>query len=142
MTMTEFSLKDTLGVIADLMAIFGLGGFFTWAFVRKNFEEVNLADAGVTIFAFSVKLFFAIAFVVSLALPIFFSHLGIVLFASGQYGPDDGLWNAQKSLSYILAYFVTGLWAVPVAVLSVSCIFTWSTEPFRRFFRALKGNDA
>lgn len=140
--MTDLSLKDTLGVIADLMAIFGLGGFFTWAFVRKNLEDVSVADAGVTIFAYSVKLFFVIAFLVSLAIPIFFSHLGIVLFASGHYGSDDGLWNTQKSLSYMLAYFITALWAVPVAVLSVSSIFTWSTEPFRRFFRALKHTDA
>jgi hypothetical protein len=135
--MADLSLKDTLGVIADLMAIFGLGGFFTWAFVRKNLEGVDVADAGVTIFAYSVKLFFIVAFLVLLSVPVFFSHLGIVLYSSGHYGQEDGIWNAQKSFSYLLAYVVTALWAIPVAVLSVSSIFTWSIEPYRRFFRAL-----
>ncbi len=135
--MADLTLKDTLGVIADLMAIFGLGGFFTWAFVRKNLEGVGVADAGVTIFAYSVKLFFILAFLVLLSVPVFFSHFGIVLFSSGHYGQDDGIWNAQKSFSYLLAYVVTALWAIPVAVLSVSSIFTWSIEPYRRFFRAL-----
>lgn len=140
--MADLNLKDTLGVIADLMAIFGLGGFFTWAFVRKNLEGVSVADAGVTVFAYSVKLLFVIAFLVLLAVPIFFSHFGIVLFASGHYGPDDGLWNVQKSFSYLLGYFITALWAIPVAVLSVSSIFTWSTEPYRRFLQAIRRSDA
>jgi hypothetical protein len=136
--MMDLSLKDTLGVIADLMAIFGLGGFFTWAFVRKNLDGVSVADAGVTIFAYSVKIFLIITLLVLLSVPVFFSHFGIVLFSSGHYGQDDGIWNAQKALAYLLAYFVTALWAIPMAVLSVGSILTWSIEPYRRFFRAFK----
>jgi hypothetical protein len=136
--MIDLSLKDTIGVIADLMAIFGLGGFFTWAFVRKTLEGVSVADAGVTTFAYSVKIFLIITSLVLLSVPVFFSHFGIILFSSGNYGQDDGIWNTQKAFSYLLAYVVTALWAIPVAVLSVGSIFTWSIEPYRRFFRALK----
>ena len=81
--MMDLSLKDTLGVIADLMAIFGLGGFFTWAFVRKNQDGVSVADAGVTIFAYSVKIFLIITLLVLLSVPVFFSHFGIVCFLLG-----------------------------------------------------------
>lgn len=140
--MTEISFKDALGLVADLLAIFGIGGFFSWAFVCKSLAAVGVADAGVTVFAYAVKLFLVLVLLVVLAIPIYFSQAGIVLFASGQYGTSDGLWNSQKPISYALSYFATALWAIPLTVLCVSSIFTWSIEPFRQFSRAFVRKDA
>ena len=134
-----FTVKDAIGLAADIMTLFGVSGLFAWSFVRKNLESRNVADAGVTIFAYSVKAFIALAILALLYVPAFFSHLFILLVASGHYGAEDGLWNAQKPFAYVVAYVVTALWLIPVAVLSASCIFTWSFEPLSRFARAFRG---
>lgn len=134
-----FNIKDIIGLLADVMTLFGVSGFFAWSFVRKSIESRSIADAGITIFALSVKAFLSLIFLLLLFVPAFFSHLFMILLISGHYGGEDGLWNAQKPLAYALSYLVTALWVIPVAILSVSAIFTWSLDPFHRFVRAFKG---
>jgi hypothetical protein len=139
MTEQPLSAKDIIGLAADIMTLFGVSGIFAWSFVRKNIESRSAADAGVAIFAYAVKTFVVLVLLLLLYVPAFFSHLFIVLLASGQYSVGDGLWNAQKPFAYALAYGVTALWLIPIAVLVASSVYVWSLEPFERFFRAFRG---
>ncbi len=140
--MSEFSSKDLIGLIADLMAIFGVGGFFSWSFVKKSVEGRDIADSGIHVFAYSVKAFISIVFLVALFVPAFLSHFTVVLMATGNYAPGDGIWNPEKSFAYLFAYLLTAMWVIPVAIVSVSAIFTWSLTPFKKFWSALRGRDA
>jgi hypothetical protein len=132
------SIKDAIGLVADTMTLFGISGFFAWSFIRKSVESRDLAGTGITVFAYSVKAFMSLVFLLLLSVPAFFTHLFVVLAASGDYSSTDGIWNGQKTVAYAAAYLVTALWAFPIAVLGVSCIFTWSFEPITRFMRAFR----
>lgn len=135
----SLSVKDIVGLSADIMTLFGVSGVFAWSFVRKNIESRSVADTGVSIFAYAVKTFIVMVLLLFLCVPAFFSHLFIVMLTSGSYAAGDGLWNSQKSFAYLLAYGVTALWLIPMAVLTVSSVYVWSLEPFERFFKAFRG---
>lgn len=135
----SLSVKDIIGLAADIMTLFGVSGVFAWSFVRKNIETRSAADTGVAIFAYAVKTFVVLVVLLLLYVPAFFSHFFIVMLSSGSYSADDGIWNAQKSFAYVLAYGVTALWLIPMAVLTASSVYVWSLEPFNRFFKAFRG---
>ncbi|KGG83721.1 hypothetical protein P245_24975 [Comamonas thiooxydans] len=135
----SLSVREIIGLAADIMTLFGVSGVFAWSFVRKNIESGNTADTGVAIFAYSVKTFVALVLMLLLCIPAFFSHFFIILLTSSNYVEGDGLWNSQKSFAYVLAYGVTALWLIPLVVLTVSSVYVWSLEPFKRFSKALRG---
>lgn len=141
--MQHNSINDFIGLIADLMAIFGIGGFFSWSFVKKSVEERDLADTGINIFAYAIKFFICVLILVTLLVPIFYSHLTVVLIASGHFGSGDGgLWNPAKPVAYVLSYIITSLWAIPFSVLAVSSVFSWSLTPFKKLFQVIRGKNA
>lgn len=141
MTDTPLNLKDIIGLAADMMALFGLTGLFTWSFVRKSMEGYKPADIGITVFALAVKCFMSIAVVVALLIPTFFFHIFVILAISDSYLPSEALWSDRKVTAYTASYVLNCLWFIPVAILSVSSVFTWSLEPFRRFHRAFTGKS-
>lgn len=135
----SLSVKDIIGLSADIMTLFGVSGVFAWSFVRKNIESRSAADTGVSIFAYAVKTFVVMVLLFLLCVPAYLSHVFVVMLISGNYAAGDGLWNSQKPFAYLLAYGVTALWLVPMAVLSASSVYVWSLEPFKRFFNAFRG---
>ncbi|WP_348943986.1 hypothetical protein ABHF33_10840 [Chitinibacter sp. FCG-7] len=130
------SVKYIIGLIADMMTLFGLSGFFTWAFVRRGVEGQAPSDIGISVFAFAVKCFISIAAICLLLVPAFFLHIFVIMVISGQYGVGDSLWNDQKMLAYTASYILNCLWFIPMSILSISSVFMWSLDPFRRFYRA------
>lgn len=136
---TSMTLKDMIGLAADMMTLFGVTGVFTWSFVRKSMEGSKPEDIGISVFAFAVKCFMSIAVLVALLIPAFFFHMFVILLISDSYLPSDGLWSEQKVTAYTVSYALSCLWFIPMAVLSISSVFTWSLEPFRRFQRAFTG---
>lgn len=138
---TSMSLKDMIGLAADMMTLFGVTGIFTWSFVKKNMEGRKPEDIGISVFALAVKGFMSIAVLVALIIPAFLFHMFVILLISGSYLPSDGLWSEQKATVYIVSYVLSCLWFIPVAVLSISSVFTWSLEPFRRFRLAFTGKS-
>lgn len=133
--MSTNNLASILGLIADLMSIFGIGGFFSWAFVRKNVEGASVADIGVTAFSLAVKLLLSIFLIGVLLIPAYFFLMFFVALTSGSYATGDGLWNVNKVQHYTLAYFLIALWYIPLSILCVSSLFAWSMDPFVRFYR-------
>ena len=129
--------KDLIGLAADVMTLFGISGVFAWSFFKKAMEAKSAADSGITVFAYAFKTFIVFFLVLLLVIPAAYFHLFFVLFASESYGPQDGLWNTDKSFVYVLSYTVNSLWFIPAAVLLTSSVYAWSLDPFRRFFRAL-----
>lgn len=120
------------------MTLFGVSGFFTWSFVKKATQGRPLPDIGVAIFAYSIKVFLSIV-ASSILLGLAYAlHFFLVLYASGHYGAGDGLWNSQKTWSYVFAYFMTGALFIPLLSLTVSSIFVWSLRPFVDLWLALK----
>lgn len=138
-TDASLSLKDAIGLAADVMTLFGLSGFFTWSFVRNSLDSRNAADVGVSIFVLAVKAFISIFFLIFLAIPAVFLHIFVIMFISDGFSSSDGFWNDKKATAFVVSYFLNALWFIPTAVLSVSSIFAWSTEPFDRFWRAFIG---
>ena len=94
---------------------------------------------GITVFVLAVKFFISIFAVLLLVVPAGFLQIFIIMFGSGYFGPGDGLWNEKKATAYAIGYFLNSIWFIPVAVLTVASIFTWSTEPFGRFGRSFVG---
>lgn len=134
-------LKDIIGLAADMMTLFGLTGLFTWSFVKKNMEGHKPADIGISVFALAVQCFMSIAVLVALLIPAFFFHIFVILLISDSYSPSEALWSDHKATAYTVSYTLNCLWFIPMAVLSVSSVFTWSLEPFRRFHRAFTGKS-
>lgn len=127
-------VKDLIAVAADLMTLFGVSGFFTWSFVKQELRGQTLAEQGITAFALAVKVvlcFFAFGI---LAVPASFLHLFLILTFTGDFGPNDGWWNADKPFAFSVSYATGVLLWIPVAVLTASCIFTWSLEPVKEFW--------
>ena len=129
----SMSLKDAIGLAADVMTLFGVSGFFTWSFVKKSVEPSSVSDVGVSMFALSVKTLLALVLISLLLIPAGFFHIFLVMLFSGNYGSSDSLWNDQKTTAYALSYLVNALWFIPAIVLSAASIYSWSFEPFRRF---------
>lgn len=128
-------------MIADAMTIFGFGGFFTWSFVQRSIAERDVADAGISVFAWSVKLFLclvalAILFFISLILRGF-----IILSITGIYSTNDWLWSSGAPVAYSISYAVSALVFIPLAVLTVSSVFLWSLAPFKKFKQRFIGKD-
>ncbi|MFZ4552142.1 MAG: hypothetical protein ACOYNB_09990 [Aquabacterium sp.] len=138
----ETSVATVIGTVADVMTLFGVSGFFTWSFVRKATQGKPLPDIGVAIFAYSIKVFFSVVATSILLLLAYGLHFFIVLYGSGHYGGEDGLWNPQKMWSYVFAYFMTGALFIPLISLTVSSIFVWSLRPFKDLWAALKNTSA
>ncbi|MGJ7541546.1 hypothetical protein [Variovorax sp. LT1R16] len=136
---TALTLKDAIGLAADVMTLFGVSGFFTWSFIQKSMEARSPADVGVTVFALSVKVFISFFAVLLLAVPAGALQVFVIMLYSGYFGPGDGFWNQQKATAYLFGYVLNALWFLPAAVLTVASIVTWSTEPFRRFARSFVG---
>lgn len=139
MTDTPMGLKDIIGLAADMMSLFGLTGLFTWSFVRKNMEGQQPADIGISVFALAVKFFMSIGVLVCLLIPAFFFHVFVIMVLSDSYTPSEALWSDRKSTAYTVSYVLNCMWLIPMAVLSVSSVFTWSVKPFRRFHRVFTG---
>lgn len=133
---TPFSLKDIIGLVADLMALFGLSGFFTWAFVKKSLNSLEPAEIGVSVFAMAVKAFLSIFVLAALLVPGFFLHMIVIMILSGSYMPSEALWSERKSVLYVASYVLNALWFIPLSILSVSSVFAWSLNPFQRFWHA------
>lgn len=139
MTEQSLNVREIIGLLADIMTLFGVSGVFAWSFVRKNIESSNPADSGVKIFAYSVKTFIVFVLLIIFTVPAFFSHFLIILVTSGTYFPsNDGLWNSNKPFSYVLAYIGTALWLIPLIVLTASSVYVWSLEPFKRFLNTFR----
>lgn len=138
---TPMGLKDIIGLAADMMTLFGLTGLFTWSFVKKNMEGLKPADIGISVFALAVKCIISIAVLIALLIPAFFFHMLVIMIISDGYSPSDALWSEYKATAYTVSYVLNCLWFIPIAVLSVSSVFTWSFEPFRRFHRAFTGKS-
>ena len=138
MSNPETSVATVIGTVADVMTLFGVSGFFTWSFVKKATQGKPLPDIGVAIFAYSIKVFFCVVATSVLLLLAYGLHFFIVLYGSGHYGGEDGLWNPQKMWSYVFAYFMTGALFIPLISLTVSSIFVWSLRPFKDLWAALK----
>lgn len=51
-----FDLTELISITADLMAILGIGGLFTWSLVKKDQQTQSIEDVGIGVFAMSVKL--------------------------------------------------------------------------------------
>lgn len=136
---TSLSLKDAVGLAADLMTLFGLSGFFTWAFVRKSLEGKRAEDVGISIFALAVKAFISVFLVGMLLVPAWFLQMMVIIFIHGSYASSDSFWNDQKATAFVVGYFVNALWLIPMAVLTLASIFSWSFEPFARFLRQFTG---
>lgn len=139
--MANTNFLEAIGLVADLMSIFGIGGFFSWAFVRKKVERASAADVGVAVFSLAVKLLLSIAWLAVLSIPAYFSLLFLVTLTSGSFVAGDGFWNAGKASHYALAYFVIALWYIPLSILSISSLLAWSCDPFVRFFRVFTRRD-
>jgi hypothetical protein len=131
------TVKDVIGLVADLRTLLGITGFFSWAFIQEELRGRPISEVGAGVFAASVKFALCFFLVTFLMLPMAAAlHFLLVLSLSGHYGGDDGLWNPEKRLPYLIAYSVTALLSLPVAVLTISSLWTWSLGPFRRFWRA------
>lgn len=137
----SMTLKEMIGLAADMMTLFGVTGIFTWSFLKKNTEGRKPEDVGISVFALAVKCFMSIAVLVVLLIPAFFFHMFVIMVISDSYLPSDGLWSEQKATAYTVSYVLSCLWFIPVSVLSISSVFTWSFEPFRRFRRAFTGKS-
>ncbi|PTO57332.1 hypothetical protein [Vibrio splendidus] len=136
------TIKLVLGIAADLMTVFGISGLFAWSFISKDMQEKNLADIGISVFVISVKLVVCFFILALIYIPAFMMHFFIILLSSVHYGAGDGIWNADKSGDYIIAYSACILLWIPVYVLSVSSVFTWSLNPFTRFFDAFTNKSS
>lgn len=132
-------VKEAISAIADAMTIFGVGGFFTWSFVKRSIQEQGVADVGISIFAYSVKLFLSLGALLLIAPLAYTLHFFTILAVAGSYGPSDGFWNASEPVAYSVAYGVTALAVLPLSILTVSSIFSWSLNPFRSFYARLTG---
>ncbi|WP_157314257.1 hypothetical protein [Chitinibacter sp. GC72] len=131
------SVKDIIGLVADMMTLFGLSGFFTWAFVRRRVEGQAPSEIGVSVFALAVKCFISVAAICLLLIPACLFHVFVIMVISGHYGIGDALWNDQKILAYSASYILNCLWFIPMSILAISSVFMWSLDPFRRFYRVL-----
>ena len=128
---------NIIGLAADILAILGIGGLFTWSFVSKDNQDRDIADIGISVFVIAIRLVLSFFFLCALFLPAALIHFIIVALFSGNFGASDGFWHPDKVKSYTLAYTIVVLLGMPTAVLGVSSIFTWSVGPFRRFLDIL-----
>lgn len=131
------SAKDIVGLTADIMTLLGLGGLFTWSFVRKEVEAKSFPDIGINVFALAVKVVLCFTVFTLAFTPLAAgTHFSVVFVLSGNYVPSDGWWNEEKALVYVIAYALTIFLWLPISVLTASSIVSWSLSPFKRFWHA------
>jgi len=135
------SVKDCISILADIMSIFGVGGFFTWSFVRRSIVERDVADSGISVFAWSVKFFISIIVVGILFVPAMIFRSVVVLILTGFYSPGEWIWSDAEPVAYSVAYSVTALLFIPIFILSVSSVLSWSFSPFVKFWGRFVGRS-
>jgi hypothetical protein len=131
-------IQKIISTLADIMTIFGVGGFFTWSFVKQSVQERDVSDIGVSMFAYSIKFFLTIISQIIIFALAYCLHFFLVLFMSGNYTSADGIWNPEKTLVYAITYATVATLWIPLAILTASSFFAWSTEPFHRLFNKFK----
>ena len=136
---TALDARNIISSIADAMTIFGVGGFFTWSFVKRSITERDVADVGVSIFSWSVKLFLCLAALAALFIPAMLVRIFVIMVISGSYSPGEWLWSKHEPLAYSISYFVSALLFIPLGILTASSVFSWSLAPFRKFWLRLSG---
>ena len=132
-------VREIISSVADAMAIFGMGGFFTWSFVKRSIVERDVADTGISIFSWSVKLFLCIGALAAIFIPAMLVRMFVILVITGSYSPSEWVWSENEPLAYAISYFVSALIFIPLAILTVASVFSWSFAPFRRFWMRFSG---
>ena len=133
-------VKEIISSMADAMTIFGVGGFFTWSFVKRSIAERDVAGTGVSIFSWSVKLCLCIAALAALFIPAMLVRMFVILVIAGSNSSSEWLWSESEPLAYSISYFVSALLFIPLAILTVASVFSWSFTPFRRFWMRFSGS--
>lgn len=130
----KLSFRDYVSVLADVMSIFGVGGFFTWSFVRRSIIERDVADSGVSVFVWSVKVFICVLLVAILFFPAIIFRSMIVLVITGSYSPSRWIWSDDAPVAYFISYLISSLLFIPIVILSISSVLVWSFNPFVKFW--------
>jgi uncharacterized protein YacL len=141
MDLGDLNFKDVVGLVADFMAIFGVGGFFTWSFVKKETGSRSLEDIGLETFSAAIKLVicclvFLFLFPFALYLYYWLEYwLSISVEINDIQFKLDGT-QVPSIVGLILSLF---LW-VPTFIL-FSSVIIWSFKPFKRFWNVFTGSS-
>lgn len=130
--------RDFLGLFADILTIWGVSGVIILSFMKKTFSSNSVPDIGINLFVIMYRVALSILTVLVLMGLASFFFIFTILFSSGDFGEGDGIWNTEKIVEYLFAYFMIFLIFFPLTILLISSIMTCSLSPFRIFWKRLR----
>ncbi|ENM5843797.1 hypothetical protein V4V60_004002 [Vibrio mimicus] len=139
MSFSDFS--SIVSLVASVMTILGIGGFFSWSLYDKS-HEPDLAGQTIAIFAYAVKFGLCLALLLLLLIPAVFLHMFlVVVLGDGGIGSSSFYWASDEWHAYVVSYILGILFWTPLYFLSTACIFSWSTTPFHVFYKKMCGEQ-
>lgn len=126
-----------ISIVAGLMTIFGVGGLLSWSLLKKTKE--SLPDATLSVVTLSFKLGLCVLLLLLFSLPMHFMHVFIVLaIGKGHLSAGkDMYWGSEDWVAYVISYVINVLIWFPAYFIACSCVFSWSIQPVKIFYKRL-----
>lgn len=137
-------IADILGITSSIMAIIGLGGFLSWSVFKGGTNR--LSETVLSIFAYAIKTALCLilgflTFVLGFFLKEILQYGLVEMIISTIGGIGIGTYDETvRNPSIWISYATAAILLTPSYLLSCFSIYTWSIEPWKRFFAVFRNN--
>src|SRR5471030_2245714 len=140
MSQTLTYLSTLVSLVSGAMTILGVSGLLTWSLTDK--KRGTFDDNVIGVMAATTKLAIAVVVLLVGAGIGFITHFFVLLLAKGSITASDNIyWDDAFAGAHIAGYAAAVILWLPLVVLCVSSVFSWSLSPFVRFYRALSNKQ-